>query len=305
MTPPPNWLDPSRPYLLGISGGRDSIFLLHWLREHGFEKITCCHLNHGLRGDESDGDEQFLRNLIGEKLICEKRELSRIASESKTSLETAARHARHDFFRQCSRQTGITEILLAHHAEDQAETVLFNLLRGSAAPRGMKPVRSMNGFTILRPMLEIRRVEIDQYLSHRKTPFREDSTNAMAIATRNRLRNEALPLLSEILNRDPVPALLRSAAFSAEQEAFMDYSLAEVRLLDPQGRIHLPTLRDLHPALQSHALHRYLFEAGVPEISSNLIQRAAILISSSAAPSLNLPGGRRLRRKESRLFISE
>lgn len=304
MKPPPAWLSPEKPYLIGISGGRDSVFLYHWLIAHQFDNLTCCHLNHSLRGGESDCDEEFLRNLIGPSLLVRKINVAARAEENSLSLETAARQARHEFFADCARQTGINHVLLAHHADDQAETILFNLLRGSAGLKGMKSHHTINGVTSLRPLLDVRRSEIDQFLTTHQIPFREDQSNASPFATRNRLRHEALPLLADIVKRDPVPSLCRAEKLNRDLNEISRETLNSLNLLDPQNRIHIPSFRPLNPALQRQALHRYLLEHGIPELTFDLIEKARLLTQPDAAPSLNLPGGKRLRRKEARLFIT-
>jgi len=304
MIPPPAWLDPARPYLVGISGGRDSVALHHWLRNHGFQNLIYCHLNHRLRGQESDDDEAFLRDLLGSSLRCAKTDVTTLASEQKLSLETAAREARHRFFETCADKTGTHEILLAHHADDQAETILFNLLRGSAGARGMKASQKIGTLTFLRPLLKVRRADIDFFLTQHGHRFREDSSNCEPVASRNRLRNEAIPLLKEILGRDITPGLLRAHDHRRELEAFANSQIDLINHLDPQGRIHLPSFRTLPTVLQKMALHHYLRDRGTPGLTSELIHQGLLLTDPSHSPSLNLPGGLRLRRKESRLFIS-
>ncbi|MDB4388245.1 tRNA lysidine(34) synthetase TilS [Akkermansiaceae bacterium] len=302
-----NLLNHKQPYLLGISGGRDSVFLLHWLRERDFQNVTLCHLNHGLRGEEAMRDEKFVRELaeeLGLKVIIGREDVGALAEKESLSLETAAREARHRFFERCAKETGTQEILLAHHADDQVETVLFRLLRGSTGLKGMRARQKIGGLVFLRPLLKTRREEISTYLSERDLPFCEDSTNADSFATRNRIRNEALPLLKEIMKLDPSPALLRATAHQEELEEFLAAELSRHELLDPQGRIHLPTLRQLAPVLRRQALHDYLKEADVPDLSAALIESGLGLLEPDSAASVNLPGGLRLRRKESRLFIS-
>ncbi len=304
MIPPPDWLDPARPYLVGISGGRDSVALHHWLRDHDFQNLIYCHLNHSLRGRESDEDEAFLRDLLGSSLRSEKIDVTTLASEQKLSLETAAREARHRFFETCADETGTHEILLAHHADDQAETILFNLLRGSAGARGMKASQKIGTLTFLRPLLNARRADIDSFISQHGHQFREDSSNCEPFASRNRLRNEAIPLLKDILSRDITPGLLRAHHHRQELEDFAASQIDLADHLDPQGRIYLPSFRDLPSILQKIALHRYLRDQGTPDITSELIHQGVLLTDPGHSPSLNLPGGLRLRRKESRLFIS-
>ena len=304
MIPPPDWLDPAERYLVGISGGRDSIALHHWLVENHFKKIIYCHLNHGLRGEESDGDEQFLLQLLGRDLITSRSDVHKLADREHLSLETAARKARHRFFEECATRTGVTRILLAHHADDQAETILFNLLRGTAGLKGMKPRQRLGSLTFLRPFLDVRRNVIDRYLASRKFPFRDDSSNREPFATRNRLRNEAIPLLTEIMKRDVTPNILRASKHHQELERSAVSYLSEIEILDPQGRIHLPTFRNLPRAIQKRSIHQFLHSHKIPEVSSAHIDEALEIAHPDSPPSMNLPGGQRLRRKESRLFIS-
>ncbi|MDB4420267.1 tRNA lysidine(34) synthetase TilS [Akkermansiaceae bacterium] len=233
MIPLPKWLDPKKPYLLGISGGRDSIALHHWLVENGFQKIIYCHLNHELREDESDDDERFLRQLLGADLMVGRVNVTEMAESKSLSLETAARDARHRFFQNCASQTGINHILLAHHADDQAETLLFNLLRGAAGLKGMKERQGLGALTFLRPFLEIRREAINQYLASFNHSFRDDSSNLEPFATRNRLRNEVIPLLSEIMKRDITTNILRASHHHRELEDAADIYLSAIEILDP------------------------------------------------------------------------
>jgi tRNA(Ile)-lysidine synthase len=300
----PKWLNPERAYLLGISGGRDSIALHHWLVENGFQKIIYCHLNHGLRETESDDDEQFLRKLLGTNLMVGRVNVTELAESESLSLETAARDARHRFFKECASQTGINHILLAHHADDQAETLLFNLLRGAAGLKGMKARQELGALTFLRPFLEIRREAINQYLSSLNHSFRDDSSNLEPFATRNRLRNEVIPLLSEIMKRDITTNILRASHHHRELEDAADIYLSAIEILDPQGRIHLPTLRSLPKALQKRSIHQYLSSHQIPDLTSSHVDQALAIATPNASPSMNLPGGQRLRRKEARLFIS-
>lgn len=304
-------LAPEKTYLLGISGGRDSVYLLHWLLEHGFQNLILCHLNHGLRGKESDADAHFVTQLAETHQlpsIIDHIDVSTIAAEQKISLETAARDSRHLFFARCSNEHNTSEVLLAHHADDQAETILFRLLRGSAGAKGMAETQAIcigpDLLHLHRPLLKTRRSEITTFLNERRISFREDSSNAEPFATRNRLRHEALPLLDQIMSRDPVEPLLRAARRTADLEHIAAEALAKTQLLDPQGRIHLPTLRSFSAAMQRFAIHHFLKKKGIRDLTEEQITAAASLLETDGPPSINLSGGLRLRRKESRLFIS-
>ncbi|MBT8037458.1 MAG: tRNA lysidine(34) synthetase TilS [Verrucomicrobiae bacterium] len=300
----------NRRYLLAISGGRDSVALLNVLLDAGYRNLILCHLNHGLRGAESGQDASFVRRLAKKHdLACEIDRVDVAARMEQTgeSMELAARNARHAFFVQCAGKHRCPRFLLAHHADDQVETILFNLLRGSSGLKGMRyeNTHQMGGrkLELVRPLLLVSRSEINCYLTTHRIHYREDPSNAEAIATRNRLRNEAIPLLNEIMGREIRPALLRAAAISEAQETALRESITDLRLEDPQGRLFLPKLIKISPVLQKIVLHDYLKAGGVSGISHDLLDRCASLLQGSQASKINLPQDRFLRRKEKRLFI--
>jgi tRNA(Ile)-lysidine synthase len=305
-------LSPEQPYQLAISGGRDSVCLLHLLLENGFRNLHLVHLNHQLRGEESDADAAFVRALAEKHslpLTLQGTDVAEASQREKESLETAARHARHHLFAQVANKTGVSSILLAHHAEDQAETILFNLLRGSGGLKGISACQEIHvhgqSLILLRPLLETRRCEIDTYLTQHEIAFRDDHSNLELTFTRNRLRHEALPLLQEILARDPVPALAKAEQVTRDHEEIVAALLSQLDLLDPQGRLFLPKLRDLPAVLQKAALTEFLRTHHTENLSQALISDALTLIPPDGPPKLNLPGNRFLRRKESRLFLDD
>jgi tRNA(Ile)-lysidine synthase len=301
---------PRRSYLLGISGGRDSVALLHALLAAGCRKITLCHLNHQLRGLFSSDDAAFVRSLAdAHDLPFEigRMNVARLAEEQGLSIETAAREARHLFFATCAKRRNCNNVLLAHHADDNAETILFNLLRGSAGLKGMRFETTLRverrKLTFYRPLLQTRRAEIDAFIDDKRIPYREDATNSQPIATRNRIRLEALPLLDGILGRDVTAGILRAAAHDEEQEALLEDLLEVLHLEDPQGRLFLPKLRDLPPSLQRRALFQYLKIHQIGDLSRDVLDRCLQLIDAAGPAKENLPGNRHLRRRASRIFI--
>ena len=304
-------LSPQQKYLLAISGGRDSVALLYLLLEHSFQDLHLVHLNHQLRGEDSDADEQFIRDLAAQHdlpLTLAQAPVANLAEQNKESLETAARNARHQLFAETAQATQCNRILLAHHADDQAETVLFNLLRGSAGLRGIAPTSqlSIHGkeLLLIRPLLLTRREEINEYLSNKKISYREDLSNSDPAFTRNRMRNEALPLLTEIMERDIVPPLIRATETTRQDRKVIAELLEHLELLDPQGRLFLPKIRLLSPALQRECLANYLRKHQVSRISQKLLDDACTLIPAEGPARLNLPGNHFLHRKESRIFFS-
>lgn len=185
-------LSPDQLYVLGCSGGADSVFLGEALFQAGFKRIIVAHFNHALRGAESEEDEAFVRQLAkkwGYEFISEK-----WAHPEKS--EEKARQARHDFLEKIRRQEEAKATLLAHHQDDQAETILFNFLRGT----GVRGLGGMAVFDrkrkIIRPLLGLTKAEILAFLTKEQIPYRTDSSNADSAFARNFLRNEVLPLIA-------------------------------------------------------------------------------------------------------------
>jgi tRNA(Ile)-lysidine synthase len=298
-----------RRYLAGISGGADSVALLHLLHRHGFREVVVCHLDHGLRGRASTGDARFVEKLatsLGYPCESGKVDVRAVMRENGDSLETAAREARHAFFALCSRKHRCPRLLLAHHADDQAETVLWNLLRGSRGLSGMQESQVLQvagrPLECQRPLLLLRRDEVRDWLSSEKLAWREDATNAKPVAVRNRLRHEVLPLLADIARRDVTESLVRAAGSSREHRAIERWAVKQAAVLDPQGRLHLPKLRTLPRELQAACLYDYLRTSGVAGLSRDLVLRGLALLDADGPPAVNLPGGRILRRRAGRMF---
>ncbi|MBD3263525.1 MAG: tRNA lysidine(34) synthetase TilS [Candidatus Omnitrophica bacterium] len=186
--------------ILGISGGPDSVFMLHeFLKIQDDYKLTlvCAHLNHSLR-KEADEEEGFVRKLCKEvkvKLISEKRDVRRFCKEG--SIEQTARNLRFDFFMKCCRQTKIKKISLAHHKDDLAETVLMRLIRGSGLKglRGFLPLSKYKSVQIIRPLIEIRKTDIISKLREEKIDYCLDKSNFEDKFLRNKIRLQLLPLL--------------------------------------------------------------------------------------------------------------
>ena len=201
--------------VIGCSGGPDSLCLLHLLREAApqFElTLTVAHLNHQLRAEQSLADERFVRASAerwGLPIFVESQDVAKIAKARKQSIEEAARQIRYAFLGRIAAEVGAQKITVGHHADDQTETILMHLLRGSGLEglRGMMPCsplphRSLNDTAksggdvrLIRPLLEISRPEIEAYCrEHQLTP-RQDSSNQDTTFFRNRLRHELMPIL--------------------------------------------------------------------------------------------------------------
>jgi tRNA(Ile)-lysidine synthase len=300
----------AKRYLVGVSGGADSVAMLHWLVEAGFHNLVVCHLDHRLRGRASTDDAKFVQLLaarLGLKCEIDRVDVRARMTECGESMETAARNARHGFFAECARKHRCRRVLLAHHADDQAETVLWNLLRGSHGLKGMRMEQTMRvqgiELGLIRPLLGLRHSQLLAWLESRGHRWREDASNHEPVAVRNRLRNEVFSLLDSISQRDSVMAFARAAADAAMREDAENAALQEAALIDPQGRLHLPALRKLPPSLQRAALRNYLIDQQVPSINRALIEISVMLLDPASAAVVNLPGGRRLRRRAGRLWV--
>ncbi len=212
---------------MAVSGGADSVALLRGLWELRTEiplEITAAHLNHQLRGTASDADAAWVADLCTcweIPLIIERGDVKRLQTETGTTLEEAARLARYAFLERSATEKNSTVIALAHTADDQAETVLFHILRGTGLSglRGIPRERQVgSGIRIIRPLLNIPRTDIENWLAQRAQDFREDATNQDLVFTRNRLRHQLLPLLKEDYNPQVVSALFRLARQAEDAE---------------------------------------------------------------------------------------
>lgn len=305
---------PGTPALIAVSGGRDSVALLHLLASAGWDRLIVLHLNHGLRGRSSDADAKFVRSLAAKLgLRCEIRkvDVARIAKRRKLSIETAGREARRAFFAAMAKKHRCRFLLTAHHADDQAETVLQRLCRG-ASLRGASGIRgsaeTIPGLTTLRPLLGVTRAEIDDYLAARGLRFREDASNDSSAHTRNRVRRELLPLLNEIFRRDVRPLLARFAELAERDDACLSFLardfLARRRLELPDGSLRLtPALRRQSHAISSRILHQWLTGLKVPDIGNHEIESALGMLRGDGPVKINLPGGGHLRCDGRRLWV--
>ncbi len=281
--------------------------MLHLMVRAGFHDLVICHLDHRLRGGASAGDARFVEKLAGKLgVACELRAVDVAKLADGRSLETAAREARHAFFASCARKWKCRRVVLAHHADDQAETILWNLLRGSQGIKGMIPLKPMRvgrmTLEIHRPLLETRRATLVNWLQENKLKWRQDATNAEPFTIRNRLRHEAIPLLDAISGRDAAASIAGLAEDADDAREILKWALNQANVLDPVGKLHLPALRGLPAPLRKAALVDYLRHRRV-EISRALVSRCMEMTDPGGPHSVNLPGGGILRRRAGRMWI--
>jgi len=311
---------PEARYLIGVSGGRDSVALLQWLVNLGYKKLIVCHLNHQLRGRMSDADARFVQKL-GERCRRSTRPRTRtadldfelgavnvraLAAKQKISIETAAREARYKFFAETARRRKCKTIFLAHHADDLVETFLINLFRG-AGPAGLSGMREIStrriddvDLTIVRPFLGVWRKKIDIYVREHRIKFREDASNKNLNPLRNRIRHRIIPYLEKILGRNIRPAIWRAAAIAGEEEDWIEKQLPD----STDAQFSVARLRALPVALQRRAILKWLRAQKISEISFDVIERVRSLADRDAATAkVNLPQDRHARRRAGSIFV--
>lgn len=291
--------------LCAVSGGRDSMALLHLLSalaEEGGFQVAAAHFNHRLR-PTADRDEAFVRDWCREHdipLTCGAGNVKEFAAREGLGIEDAARKLRYAFLETAAADMGAARIATAHHREDNAETVLLHLLRGAGLQGlgGIAPVRGK----IIRPMLEVSRAEIDEYMSRHGLPYVEDESNRDTRFTRNRLRLEVLPLLEEIA--PGCAGRLAAAAELLRDENQHIQQEAENLLLPVENRsVTLPV-----PVLckQDAALRRRLVRTMGQKLGTELTkaQTEAVLDLSSGG-YLDLPGNLCAIRKPHQLILKK
>jgi tRNA(Ile)-lysidine synthase len=212
--------------LAAVSGGPDSVALLYLLTElrdtFGF-RLTVAHMNHGVRGPESDADEAFVKELagaLGLDNVAKKVDAPALAEKEKQSLEEACRDVRRRFLLDTAKKTDCRFIATGHHMDDQAETVLLRLVRG-AGVTGLAAIQPVTPDGFIRPLIECKRLEVHHFLEERRISFREDPTNLDRAHLRNRVRLDLLPLLEKQFNPSIVDILCRTAGNMADAEALL------------------------------------------------------------------------------------
>lgn len=217
--------------LMGISGGADSVcllLLLCELREKYRLTLKSVHINHGIRGESAARDEAFTGELcgrLGVEFESVRGDIPALALQTHTTCEEAGRNFRYEVFSRLAQEGGYNRVAIAHNCDDNAETVLFNIFRGSglAGVRGIRPVRAIgaSGVNIIRPVLCLSRCEIEEFLRNRDTGWCTDETNLENAYSRNIIRNCILPVVREQLNGNVTENIARLSAQAAELEDFL------------------------------------------------------------------------------------
>ena len=297
--------------LVALSGGADSVALLFLLREleqQGALVVAgAAHLNHQLRGADADADEAFCAALaarLGVPFAAERADVASLARAQKRSIEDAARTARYGFLERAADALDARSIAVAHTREDQAETFLLRLLRG-AGTRGLAAIHPRVRLPtvapaaprwIIRPLLDVERGALREYLAARGETFREDASNADVAIARNRVRHELLPLLESRFSPGVVAVLAREAALARQDEDFLRAEAIKLapRIVLTSDSLDIAALREAPRALASRvvlaALQRH---AGSRPIHFDHVERVlalAALNEDAGGGAVSLPG---------------
>jgi tRNA(Ile)-lysidine synthase len=297
---------PGSSILVGLSGGADSVALicaLLELRGHLGLRIVAAHLNHRIRGDESDRDEQFVRAMcarLGVELIVERAD-GLDASTSTANLEERARDARREFLSRVADRVQADFVALGHHRDDQAETVLMRLMRGAGAA-GMAAMAERGPGRVIRPMLSLSRAEIREYLAARAISFVEDSSNASHDILRNRIRAELLPMLE----REYAPGFSGRLVELTSEMRSLDELVTSIasRELDAMrvsgGALDVSGFGAVSRAVQAVVIRLFLAErmGSLRKISRAHVEGVLhLILEGGPSDSIDLPGGWRARRE--------
>ena len=311
-----NFINEGDQVVLALSGGPDSACLFYALNQIKSEldlSINCVHVNHGLRGKASDADEYFVRTMCKQdncKLRVVSVDINALAKEWKLSTEEAGRKVRYQSFYQEAEKvfkaTGVSpKIVIAHNLDDQAETILFRIIRGTGVT-GLKAMQKSEitpqGFEILRPLLAVPKSNIMEALQSERLPYCEDKTNELPIYARNKIRLDIIPSI-ETINPAFKEAIVRLGEIASEQEDFLDGEAKEcleklkyehkIILTQSMSVVPVDELRSYHVAIQKRVLSYIFRMMGLFENISSKHMEALVELLKSKNPSMeiDLPHG--------------
>lgn len=300
--------------VLGVSGGADSVCLLHLLEECRPEwdlSLVVAHIQHGIRGAEAERDAAFVAGLaerLSLPFFLVEGDVPALARDSGMSEEEAGRKFRYEQLERIRREQKADRIAVAHHRDDQAETVLFRLFRGSGARglAGMAPMRDR----IVRPLLFAGRQEIETYLRQQGYEWREDSTNQDTVYSRNRIRREILPLIEETINGRAGQHIADAAADVAMWRSYVERMTAQaakevLTAQDGKQILKLDAYDRQDKVIQDELLRLFL-ERGIPgakDVTRVHYSKLRELIGQGAGKSMDLPQGMVAKRDYECLYL--
>jgi tRNA(Ile)-lysidine synthase len=290
--------------LVGVSGGADSTALVLALRELGYQ-VAVAHLNHGLRGSESDADEQAVKALATDlDVLCFTQSVS--LPKDRGNIEAAGRAARQEFFRSVMQTHGFTKLALAHNREDRVETFLLHLMRG-AGTEGLVSMAPVVEETV-RPLIETSRPEIESYLKDLGRSWRTDATNLDMSFARNRMRHEVIPKLASLFNAQLQDTLSRTLTLMEDEDLWMKTeAISWFERAGGLSGLDVRTLNELPTALARRVIREGLRESlgDLTDLTFEHIEAIrGLLEGGKSGKSIHLPGGAIVAREFHRLVFS-
>ncbi len=292
-------LEPGDGILVGLSGGADSVCLflvLMAMKQEWNLRLFPVHVHHNLRGEEADADERFCRSLCekyGVSLTTVSVRVAGLAEENGWSVEEAGRNARYETFERLKKKWGCQKIAVAHHKNDQAETVLFQLLRGSRM-KGLSGIPAGRG-TVIRPLLCVTRQEIEEFLRDQGQEYCTDRTNLEDGYTRNRIRNRMIPLAEQIQPK-AVEHIAATADYLSRVEKLLERQSRElwrqaVVQEEKRWKISVPILQKAEPLLAERVVYRVLCEAAgeKKDMTALAVTQCMALFQKQTGRSMELP----------------
>lgn len=292
-----NMLQKGDGVVIGLSGGADSVSLISVLNELAPMldlRLYAVHLNHGIRGDEARRDESFSRELcakLGIKIFVFTKDVPCEAQQRSMTVEEAGRAIRYELFNKVLEETLSTKIAVAHNMNDNAETVLMRLCRGTGIKGlgGISPVRD----NIIRPLIEVKRSQIEVYCAEKGLNYCTDSTNLVSDYTRNKIRLTLIPWLEQNLNPSVCEGINKTSVFMREEDEYLD-NLAEnayQNCAEEKNSLNCHALLSYPPVIRRRVVRKLFaqYVKSLKDISSEHIQAVCDLSENKSGASLSLP----------------
>ena len=295
--------------LVAVSGGADSVCLLHVLNQiktsNNF-KIYAAHLNHQIRGDEANRDEEYVKKLCSEfgvECFTEHADIPKMALEHGMTEEEAGRAARYNFFKRICKENDIDYIATAHNKNDQAETVLMRVIRGSGLS-GLRGIKYKREDGVIRPLLDVTRADIEKYCAEAGLEYKTDSTNNDDNYTRNRIRHKLIPMIEKDFNPSIIDSLSNLANNLDDDGEFIDGYVSRLyeRLRSPMpgGNFKALHINSMKLIKSRAVLSRLIISCARDEMGQDYslekkhINSVLALMSDNGGAAVNLPGGLRV-----------
>lgn len=306
-------IENDNPIIVGVSGGADSMVLLEILSKTVTNKLIVAHLNHKFRGEEANKDAEFVKNESekrGITSIIKEIDVPAYMEENNIGAEIAAREVRYQFYEEVAREWNATIIALGHHIDDQAETVLFRLIRGTGVNgiSGIPYSRDLNGIKIIRPLLDVRRKEIEEYCYNNAITYITDQSNFSTMYFRNKIRLNVIPFLEEYNVKITQHLHQLAKVTQAENRYFNELADEFIQknsiIGESECKLEIKKLKSIDISLQRRVIYlilKYLKLSN--DITSSHIEDILSLANQShPSKSINLPGIRAYREYDKIIF---